>query len=175
MSSSKQTPFRSIDGTIAWALPVMITPIPLIVQNRTANVTYNIVNNHFSALITSSDISYQTSCYFDDPAFSIVSLVFTLVPLAVAITVSAVMVAVVWRNSDTMLERSGWLFVKTKRFARFAALVSVTMVSASLYAVVLAQWTHNHHSWRNNPTAWLANRLWVNSVRASVIWEGKWR
>ena len=79
----------------------------------------------------------------------------------------------VWRNSDNLLQRSGWDFIRTKRFARFAALVLVTSVSASLYAVVLARWIHNHNHWKGDHERWLQDIHWVDSVRASVIWEGK--
>lgn len=82
------------------------------------------------------------------------------------------MAVVVWKYSDTMLNRSGWLFVKTARFARFAALVFVTMVSAALYAMVLARWSHDHSRWPGDPLRWLSDHGWVRMVRSSVIWEG---
>lgn len=70
-----------------------------------------------------------------------------------------------------MLDRSGWIFVKTRRFARFGTLVLVTMASAVLYAAVLAGWIHNHRVLLGEPIKW-ANKAWVLPVRASVVWEG---
>ena len=122
-----------------------------------------------------SSQSLQTSCYFDDAAFTIVSLVFTLVPLAIAVFITLIMGIIIWRFSHTMLEHTGWLFVKTKRFARFAALVFVTMISAALYTVVLSLWMLAHRAWtgQSHPLAWRATHpLLIRMIRASVLWEG---
>ena len=109
------------------------------------------------------------SCYFDDPAFTIVSLVFTLIPLAVSVLIAAILVIVIWRFSDTKLERTGWCLVKTKRFGRFGALVSVTMISAALYTAALSQWVRMHRDSTNDSGGWT---IWLNIIRASVFWEG---
>ena len=106
------------------------------------------------------------SCYFDDPAFTIVSLVFTLIPLTVSVLIAAILVIVIWRFSDTKFERTGWCLVKTKRFGRFGALVSVTMISAALYTAALSQWVRMHH---DDSGGW---PIWLNIIRASVFWGG---
>ena len=80
---------------------------------------------------------------------------------------------VIWRFSDTMLEHTGWLFVKTKRFARFAALVFVSMVSASLYTVVLSQWIRLRRAWPNDWSRWNSDDEWTGLLHASVLWEGQ--
>ena len=77
---------------------------------------------------------------------------------------------VIWRFSDTMFEHTGWLFVKTKRFARFAALVFVSMVSASLYTGVLSQWIRLRHA---RPPRWNSDHEWTGLIHASVLWEGQ--
>ncbi|TBU35288.1 hypothetical protein BD311DRAFT_648430 [Dichomitus squalens] len=137
-----------------WALPVLLTPIHVLSQGTPKSVQYNI-----------------TSCYFDDPAFTIVSLIFTLIPLAVSTIVAAVLAVVIWRFS-TMLDRTGWHFAKTKRFARFGALVLVTMISASLYTVVLSQWIHLRRRWPDGDGTWTQDTGWVRIIRTSVLWEG---
>ncbi|KAI1797918.1 hypothetical protein LXA43DRAFT_876813 [Ganoderma leucocontextum] len=138
-----------------WALPVLLIPIGRIAHGTPALVQYNI-----------------TSCYFDDPAVTIISLVFTLIPLGISVVTTMALAFVIWRFSDTMLEHTGWLFVKTKRFARFAALVLVSMISATLYTVVLSQWIRLRHTWPDDPTRWKSNIEWRNLIRASVLWEG---
>ncbi|KAI0756950.1 hypothetical protein C8Q80DRAFT_67606 [Daedaleopsis nitida] len=143
----------------AWALPVLITPIPHIVQEQGPSVVFNI-----------------TSCYFDDATFTIVSLAFTLIPLGLAVIISTIMGVVVWRYSDTILENAGWLFVRTKRFARFASLVIVTMISATLYTVLLSLWLHAHIAEPQNSThhdvEWREDHpLLTKFTRASVLWE----
>ncbi|KAH9944351.1 uncharacterized protein BXZ73DRAFT_96836 [Epithele typhae] len=141
-------------GPFIWALPVLITPIGPIVNGTPTDVEFNI-----------------TSCYFEDPAFAIVSLVFTLVPLAVAVTLTVLIGVVIWRNSQTMLERSGWHFIKTSRFIRFTALVLVTIVSMALYTVVLTRWMLNHRRWNGEHQMWTRDKLWLFAGRTSVIWE----
>ncbi|TFK93466.1 hypothetical protein K466DRAFT_572491 [Polyporus arcularius HHB13444] len=157
---TRRTVLTLCGAPFVWALPVLVTPIAPIAQGLIHGpVEYNI-----------------TSCYFDDPAFSIVSLVFTLVPLAIAIFITFIMGIVIWGFSNTMLENAGWLFVKTKRFARFAALVFVTMISAALYAVVLSLWIVGHKAWKGepDPAGWRAqNPSLTRMIRASVLWEGR--
>ncbi len=101
-------------------------------------------------------------------------MVFTLIPLAIAVIITSIMGVIIWRYSNTILEQSGWLFVKTKRFARFAGLVFVTMLSAALYTGVISLWVRAHRQSRNHdPAAWRdANPVAVRFSHASVLWEG---
>ncbi|KAI0735132.1 hypothetical protein C8Q76DRAFT_272326 [Earliella scabrosa] len=155
-------PRRSIlllcGAPFVWALPVLITPIPQMIRGHTKVVSYAI-----------------NSCYFDNTAFTVVSLVFTLIPLAIAVIITAIMGVVIWRFSDTVLEHPGWLFVKTKRFARFAGLVFVTMISATFYTVLLALWIPAHFSWSGkevNPREWRERNLVLTKLNlTSVLWE----
>ena len=120
--------------------------------------------------------SAQNSCYFDNTAFTVVSLVFTLIPLAIAVIITAIMGVVIWRFSDTVLEHPGWLFVKTKRFARFAGLVFVTMISATFYTVLLALWIPAHFSRSGkevNRREWRERNPVLTKLNlTSVLWEG---
>ncbi|KAI0801221.1 hypothetical protein C8Q74DRAFT_1364855 [Fomes fomentarius] len=139
-----------------WALPVLITALPPIIQGQIETVYYDI-----------------NSCYFSATAFTIVSMVFTLIPLAIAVIITSIMGVVIWRYSDTILEQTGWLFVKTKRFGRFAGLVFVTMISAALYTGVISLWFRAHGQSKNHdPVAWRnANPVTVRFSHASVLWE----
>ncbi|KAM5536218.1 hypothetical protein V8D89_010117 [Ganoderma adspersum] len=139
-----------------WALPVLLTPIARIAHGTPAHVQYNIL-----------------SCYFNDPVFTIISLVFTLIPLGISVVITMAVAFIIWRFSDTMLEHTGWLFVKTKRITRFATLVFVSMVAATLYTVVLSQWIHLrlHHAQSNNSNHWTSNMEWFSLIPASVFWE----
>lgn len=102
----------------------------------------------------------QNSCYFDNQAFTIVSLIFTLIPLAFAVLISGAVLFVVSRWSDTTsIQRA---MICTKRSIRFASLVLVTVISASFYTVVLVLWVEGRDSWDKD---WAA-------VRLSVMWEG---
>ncbi|EIW64638.1 uncharacterized protein TRAVEDRAFT_25751 [Trametes versicolor FP-101664 SS1] len=125
----------------AWALPVLIMPIPRLVQGQLLSVSFNI-----------------NSCYFTDKAFTIVSLVFTLIPLAFAVIVSGSVILVIsrWRNADPSHRAA----ICSKRTTRFAALVVVTVISAIFYTVVLTLWVKGHEAWAH---AW--------PFRLSVIWE----
>ncbi|KAI0778224.1 hypothetical protein BD413DRAFT_630317 [Trametes elegans] len=126
-----------------WALPVLIVPIPRLVRGEINWAKFSV-----------------NSCYISDNAFTIVSLVFTLIPLVLAALISCAVVFVVNRWSGKMSSHRATLY--SKRSARFAALVIVTCVSATLYAVVLARWIHGHQVW-DQPVKLL--------VRASVMWE----
>ena len=79
---------------------------------------------------------------------------------------------IIWRFSDTMLEQTGWLFVRTKRFTRFAALVFVSMVSAILYTAVLSQWIRLRHAGPDHLTVWASDKEWLALIRTSMLWEG---
>ncbi|KAI0639441.1 hypothetical protein C8Q77DRAFT_64065 [Trametes polyzona] len=125
----------------AWALPVLIVPIPRLIQGNIFPVSFNI-----------------NSCYFTDKAFTVVSLVFTLVPLALAVLISGSVIIVISRWSKAM--PSHCAAHCTKRSIRFAALVLVTIVSATFYTVVLTLWVAGHDGWKSS---------WP--FRLSVIWE----
>ncbi|KAI9063102.1 hypothetical protein FKP32DRAFT_1676993 [Trametes sanguinea] len=129
-----------------WALPVLLVAVPRLIKGEDLWVWYQI-----------------NTCYFDDNAFTIVSLVFTLVPLALAVFISA-SVAFVLRWSRVHSQRSA---LRSGRSLRFGALVFVTIVSASLYAAVLVKWIKEHKvPWNSSPAEPL--RL---LIRTSVIWE----
>ncbi|KAI8995664.1 hypothetical protein BD414DRAFT_410298 [Trametes punicea] len=131
-----------------WALPVLLVAIPTLIRGQTLWVWYQI-----------------NTCYFDDNVFTIVSLVFTLVPLALAVLISGSVVLVFLRWSDTAQSQRASLC--SNRSVRFAALVVVTIVSASLYAATLVRWIKEHDVlWTSNPAEPL--RL---LMRTSVIWE----
>ncbi|KAI0669861.1 hypothetical protein C8Q78DRAFT_1079774 [Trametes maxima] len=130
-----------------WALPVLLVPIPPLVQGRIVWAKF-----------------YINSCYFDDNLFAIVSLVFTLVPLGLAVLISCAVVFVISRWSNTVICQRASLC--SRRSARFAALVFVTVISASLYAVVLVKWLKEHSAWDQTTARPL--RLLVGT---SVIWE----
>ena len=112
-----------------------------------------------------SCISPKNTCYFDDNAFTVVSLIFTLVPLVVAVFLSVSVALVIPRWSDAA--RSHRATLCSKRSARFGALVLVTIISASLYVGVLVKWINDH------------SRPWGSAeplrllMRTSVIWEGE--
>ncbi|RPD62905.1 hypothetical protein L226DRAFT_565081 [Lentinus tigrinus ALCF2SS1-7] len=161
---TRHTVLTLCGAPFVWALPVLITPLVPIIrrqgQGQPTTVAFNI-----------------NSCYFDDPAFTVVSLIFTLIPLAIAVLITLIMGIVIWRFSHTMLDHTGWLFVKTKRFARFAALVFVTMISAALYTVVLSLWMVAHKAWMS-PQDPVGSDLWrdqhpmlTRMVRTSALWE----
>ncbi|CDO71597.1 hypothetical protein BN946_scf184911.g67 [Trametes cinnabarina] len=129
-----------------WALPVLLVAVPNLIKGRDLWVWYQI-----------------NTCYFDDNAFTIVSLVFTLVPLALAVFISASVVCVL-RWSRVQSQRNA---LCSSRSLRFGALVFVTIVSASLYAVVLVKWIKGHKDpWNSSP----AEPLHL-LMRTSVIWE----
>lgn len=101
----------------------------------------------------------KNSCYFTNKAFTIVSLIFTLIPLALAVLISGAVIFVVSRWSGTAsVQRAA---ICTKRSIRFAALVFVTVVSASFYTVVLVLWVDGHGTWTSK---------WP--VPLSIMWEG---
>ncbi|KAH9858175.1 hypothetical protein C2E23DRAFT_168518 [Lenzites betulinus] len=125
-----------------WALPVLVVPIPQLIRGQINPVSFHI-----------------NSCYFDNQAFTIVSLIFTLIPLAFAVLISGAVLFVVSRWSDTTsIQRA---MICTKRSIRFASLVLVTVISASFYTVVLVLWVEGRGSWDKD---WAA-------VRLSVMWE----
>ncbi|KAI0363903.1 hypothetical protein BV20DRAFT_957315 [Pilatotrama ljubarskyi] len=128
-------------GPFVWALPVLLVPIPHLIQGTNLWVSYNI-----------------NSCYFVDNAFTIVSLVFTFVPLALAVIISGSVIFVISRWSKTT--PSHHRLQCNKRSARFAALVLVTVISASFYIVVLALWISGHNQWSST---------WP--FQLSVMWE----
>ncbi|KAI0651891.1 hypothetical protein C8Q79DRAFT_64246 [Trametes meyenii] len=130
-----------------WALPVLLVPIPPLIQGRIVWAKF-----------------YINSCYFNDDAYAVVSLVFTLVPLGLAVFISCAVVFVISRWSNTVICQRASLC--SRRSARFAALVFVTLISASLYAAVLVKWLKEHTAW-NQTTARPLRVL----VCTSVIWE----
>ncbi|KAI0825097.1 hypothetical protein BC628DRAFT_1320934 [Trametes gibbosa] len=124
-----------------WALPVLVVPIPQLILGQIEAVSFNI-----------------NSCYFTNKAFTIVSLIFTLIPLALAVLISGAVIFVVSRWSGTAsVQRAA---ICTKRSIRFAALVFVTVVSASFYTVVLVLWVDGHGTWTSK---------WP--VPLSIMWE----
>ncbi|KAH9898362.1 hypothetical protein C8Q73DRAFT_788549 [Cubamyces lactineus] len=131
-----------------WALPVLLVSLPRLIKGQGLRAWYQV-----------------NTCYFDDNAFTIVSLIFTLVPLVVAVLLSGCVALVIPRWSDAA--RSHRAALCSKRSARFGALVLVTILSASLYAAVLVKWIKGHSiPWGTRPAEPL--RL---LIRASVIWE----
>ncbi|KAI0361576.1 hypothetical protein OH77DRAFT_1391644 [Trametes cingulata] len=127
-------------GPFVWALPVLIVPIPHLIQGANTWVSYNI-----------------NSCYFVDNAFTIVSLVFTLVPLAFAVIISGAIIFVISRWSKTTSSHHRVQF--NKRSARFAALVLVTVISASFYTVVMTLWVTGHDQW-SSPWPFQLSVMW---------------
>ncbi|KAJ8456259.1 hypothetical protein ONZ51_g12227 [Trametes cubensis] len=129
-----------------WALPVLLVSLPHLIRGEDLRPSYQI-----------------NTCYFDDNAFTVVSLIFTLVPLVVAVFLSVSVALVIPRWSDAA--RSHRATLCSKRSARFGALVLVTIISASLYVGVLVKWINDH------------SRPWGSAeplrllMRTSVIWE----
>lgn len=140
---------------------MLIVPIPRLVQGQLLSVSFNIVSAQTSYNLPMLIRIHQNSCYFTDKAFTIVSLIFTLIPLAFAVIVSGSVILVIsrWRNADPSHRAA----ICSKRTTRFAALVVVTVISAIFYTVALTLWVKGHEAWAH---AW--------PFRLSVIWEGKY-
>lgn len=134
-------------GPFVWGLPWVIIVVPALRHPLQLHPSFS-----------------STVCTVHATKAQIATLVFILIPLAIAIIVSLLLLLILWRNYKLPDLHHSVELLHPTRIIRFVALVSTTMVSAVLYSIVLATWVHSRRNieWTECFQAWQAT---------SAMWE----
>lgn len=146
----KRTIIMLCVGPFLWALPVILAVIPSLRHPLQLNPEF-----------------IGEICVVNNSAAQILALLLTLIPLTVAVIASMMLLFVLWKYYKLPDLRHSFELLHPVRIIRFAALVSTIIVSAILYAIVLATWARYRANasdlgCRNTFQAWL---------KTSAAWE----
>lgn len=87
---------------------------------------------------------HQAVCIISDPAYQFVSLSLMIAPLVLASFISLIFVWVLWRSVKLPLFSHSLGILDATRILRFGALLAIIVLSAILYAVVMATWAQGN-------------------------------
>ncbi|KAH9836471.1 uncharacterized protein C8Q71DRAFT_857711 [Rhodofomes roseus] len=147
----KRTVIALCVGPYIWALPLIFLTIHKLQQPLS-------MQPHFIGSICV--VVYNTG--------QILALLLTLIPLTLAVVASIVLAFILFKYYKLPHLRQSFMLLHPIRIVRFASLVATIVVSAVLYAIVLATWVRydSVHDLKSET----AFRAWL---KTSAVWEYK--
>ncbi|TFY62908.1 hypothetical protein EVJ58_g3557 [Rhodofomes roseus] len=145
----KRTVIALCVGPYLWALPLIFLTIHKLQQPLS-------MQPHFIGSICV--VVYNTG--------QILALLLTLIPLTLAVVASIVLAFILFKYYKLPHLRQSFMLLHPIRIVRFASLVATIVVSAVLYAIVLATWVRydSVHDLKSET----AFRAWL---KTSAVWE----